>query len=198
MRAMSDHNHGPAAYVWTDFETTGLDERSDHLLEVAFIVTDKELREIGRRCSLIRLTDDVWELLNANEYVKTMHHASGLWIELALKGWDAPTLNWVDRSISRWLSGLATPGMTLRMAGGGVANFDWPWTKLHLPRVAALLHYRPLDISIVAQAFKDATGSDAMSKLHNGAAKAHRALADIEEDLGIARTAWDLLRKIPA
>lgn len=194
---MTEHKHGPAAYVWTDYETTGLDERHDHLLEVAFIVTDKELREIDRRSSLIQTTDEAWEQLNSNEYVKRMHHESGLWYELALKGWDAPTLGWVDRNTSAWLSALATPGETLRMAGGGVANFDWPWTKLHLPEVAALLHYRPLDISIVAQAFKDATGSTAMSKLHNGGAKAHRALADIEEDLGVARTAWDLLRKIP-
>ena len=39
--------------VWIDCEMTGLDERTDHLLEIAVIVTDKDLNILGEGPNLV-------------------------------------------------------------------------------------------------------------------------------------------------
>ena len=39
--------------VWTDLETTGLDPKKDFILEVAVVVTDDNLVELGHYTSLV-------------------------------------------------------------------------------------------------------------------------------------------------
>ena len=39
--------------VWIDCEMTGLDERTDHLIEIAVIVTDKDLNVLGEGPNLV-------------------------------------------------------------------------------------------------------------------------------------------------
>lgn len=57
--------------VFVDVETTGLEERAGHLLEVALVVTDDELREVGFITLIIKPEGD-WQAL-MDDYVRAMH-----------------------------------------------------------------------------------------------------------------------------
>ena len=47
--------------VWVDCEMTGLDPNKDHLLEIAVIVTDKDLNVLAEGPNLvIHQSDEVW------------------------------------------------------------------------------------------------------------------------------------------
>ena len=55
--------------VWIDCEMTGLDERTDHLIEIAVIVTDKDLNVLGEGPNLvIHQPDEVTNPLNFYQY----------------------------------------------------------------------------------------------------------------------------------
>jgi oligoribonuclease len=70
--------------LWTDIETSGLAERSDHLLEVAMVVTDDQLREIAHHsvvCFPVGITvDQLVEQMAP--IVRDMHTKNGLLDEL--------------------------------------------------------------------------------------------------------------------
>lgn len=183
---------GSPAWLQCDMETTGLDENGDYLLELVLILTDEGMNEIDRVGTLVRPDEETWARLHANPYVESMHRRSGLIEDLTVNGSQAPTLDEVNHMLGAWVAERIGPA-EVHFSGGGVANFDWPWAKRHLPAVADQLHYRPLDFSIVAMAIARARKTDVLTKAGD---KAHRALADIEEDLVLGRRIWALLRTI--
>ncbi len=63
--------------VWIDCEMTGLDLRTDRLIEIAALVTDAELNVLGEGIDVVIHADD--EALDGMiEVVAQMHHRSGL------------------------------------------------------------------------------------------------------------------------
>ena len=75
MEVLSDAKHGfnyklnlkraktvkDSNLVWVDCEMTGLDPNKDHLLEIAVIVTDKDLNVLAEGPNLvIHQSDEVW------------------------------------------------------------------------------------------------------------------------------------------
>ena len=64
--------------LWVDLESTGLSTREDAIIEVAAVLTDADLNELGRYESLVRLDEAGWERLMANDFVRTMHEGNGL------------------------------------------------------------------------------------------------------------------------
>lgn len=189
---MTTNSIGAPAFLHCDMETTGLDEQQDHLLELSLILTDEDLREIDRIHTLIRPEPGTWDRIHANPFIESMHRRSGLLADLVDNGPSAPTLAQADRMLGAWLAERIGEE-TVHFAGGGVANFDWPWAKRYLPAVADQLHYRRLDFSIIAMAIARARNTGALTKTGD---KAHRAVADIDEDLALGRKIWALLATI--
>merc|ERR1719362_2766467 len=63
--------------VWVDCEMTGLDPNKDHLLEIAVIVTDKDLNVLAEGPNLVIHQSD--EILNSmGEWCIQHHGESGL------------------------------------------------------------------------------------------------------------------------
>ena len=66
--------------VWVDCEMTGLDPNKDHLLEIAVIVTDKDLNVLAEGPNLvIHQSDEVWNheifchvILHIRFYIQTL------------------------------------------------------------------------------------------------------------------------------
>jgi len=184
---------GPITHLWIDTETTGLDLVDDALLEVAIVATDTDLNEVFATESLIRPTATAFARLLSNPVVSQMHATSGLIAELRRSSpAKLPTAADFEARVLELLD-LSECAPEIRLAGGGVAAFDQPLVKLRMPRLTARLHYRPLDTSVVMQAYLDATGHELYRKTD---AKRHRAMADIREDIEVAKTIWGMFRAI--
>jgi len=183
------------AYVFVDTEATGLDTAVDCLLEVAVILTDHDLNELAAYQTLIRADDEAWRRIADDPVVERMHLASGLIGELrACEPGALPSVAQAEQTVLEMLDdlGVAAP---LRIAGGGVAQFDQPLLRRLWPGLDARFHYRPHDTSIITQELGAALGLDLVTAWKNPA-RAHRAMVDLREDLAIARTLRELLRTI--
>ena len=67
----------PGEMVWMDLEMTGLDLKTESIIEIATIITDGELNIIAQGPNLAIKVDD--ELLdNMDEWNTTHHTSSGL------------------------------------------------------------------------------------------------------------------------
>lgn len=124
--------------VWVDVETTGLDDDYDQLLEVAMLITDKELEPIAGASYVVHWS----EFLGVNSFVWKMHTENGLFDECRASTISLP-------QIDTMLSGL------LRQRGingnaplcGSTVHFDRGFVKRDLPLTHARLHYRNVDVS---------------------------------------------------
>lgn len=185
----------PIAYLWEDAETTGLSEEND-LLEISVIATDKDLNELESFTTIIRPQMVTFEQLHDNTYVEAMHARSGLLDDLYSHGAHAPTEKIAEQAIIDLIDRHSVPDNgPIRLAGGGVARFDYPYLEHRMPALIERLHYRTLDVSVMAQAYTDATGSDLFGEKKD---KAHRAEADIREDLDRGRAFWRMFRGVDA
>ena len=144
--------------VWIDIETTGTEDH-DVMLEIAVIVTDNDLKELGCMSSLI-LDCNPRNLVRADQPRTKdsdipcweQHFESGLVTslieELAGDGLD-PTMSIVEEAVLRFLDGRGVY-LTIRPAPplcGTSVHFDRRFLRRHMPRVVEALHYRNIDVS---------------------------------------------------
>lgn len=160
-------------FFWLDLESTGLDETQHKILEVAYVITSTDLKEILKYSTVISVSD--WKEL-ANDYVREMHEKSGLACEIAASG---TSLEIVERQLLRDLQLILDmdEGETRIYLAGSSINFEQRWLRHHMPKVFEKLHYRMLDVSTLKLAF----GPHGLEKPK----KLHRAAADIRESLGV-------------
>jgi oligoribonuclease (3'-5' exoribonuclease) len=149
------------AFAFIDLESDGLDADCV-LLEVAWVVTGPALlnyHQIRHRFIWHDGTDPygVWEHMHPK--AREMHDGSGLrtdwweWANRRRARCQAHNLAEVDAAITADIeASKATLGADKVMfAGSGIGPFDVPLIRRHLPRAAAAVHYRPLDISSVRE-----------------------------------------------
>jgi oligoribonuclease len=168
--------------AWIDLETTGLNSRLCSIIEVACVVTDDNLDELGSYETLIKPPRNVW----IDEAARNLHVKSGLW-GLA-KNAPSGGISRADRELSRLLSGFREDGKFKPLIlGGSSVHFDRSFIEYWMPKTNACLHYRNLDMSsikiFVSGAFDYPTeklpGRKEDSK--------HRAADDIRVSLEAAR-----------
>lgn len=69
--------------AWTDVETTGLSPQKDHLLEVAIVITDDDLKEVSASSVVVQPVGVVdVEALDLDPKVRKMHTENGLFEEV--------------------------------------------------------------------------------------------------------------------
>ena len=129
--------------AWIDTETSGLDERDDVLHEIACIVTDSELNELGTFHEVAYYNEAGVACLKrwATPVVVEMHEKTGLWDRLT----DGIFLHYIDRDLLNFLTGFGTRG-TMPIAGNSVA-FDARFMREYLPDAFGHLDYRMIDVS---------------------------------------------------
>jgi oligoribonuclease len=127
--------------IWIDLEMTGLDTFNDHIIEIATIVTDKELNtlEEGPVCA-IHVDDTV--LAGMDEWNTRQHGQSGLTERVKnspLTAADAEreTLEFVSKYV---------PKGTSPMCGNSICQ-DRRFMARLMPELEAYFHYRNLDVS---------------------------------------------------
>lgn len=136
--------------VWSDVETTDLNEQKGILLEVAFVVTDDDLKERAAGTWVIdpcmKSADIPMKLV-----VREMHEKSGLLADIDA-GKGSP-LDLVTRMILDWF------GVTFGDTGdlykiplaGSTISFDRRWMRHHMEPVEKLFSYRSIDVSALTE-----------------------------------------------
>lgn len=131
----------PRFYLcFLDFETTGLDSARHEPIEVAAVVTDDRLNELGRFESLIvpNLAPSYWDAP-----AREMHERSGL-------GWAARSKgvrrDGVAVLLDHFLTSTVPTGAPLHLAGNSV-HFDRGFLRAYFPAVEQQFHHRQLDVS---------------------------------------------------
>lgn len=182
------------AYLFLDLETTGLDPRRDHILEVGWQFTDDQFRAFAPPESyILDMFTDAWVRLNQNGFVKKMHTDSGLLDDIRSN--DHPkTIDEVSNLLVDQITDLPS-GQYVHLAGfsvhfdkaflGQYRSFDIFFGDDH----KSLLHHRMLDLSSVKMML-DTTGIP-YTKADNP--RPHRALHDVVESVHQAQIFREML-----
>ncbi|MBP8902939.1 MAG: oligoribonuclease [Thiobacillaceae bacterium] len=160
--------------VWVDMEMSGLDPDKDVVLEVALVVTDKDLNLVEEGPVLVvRQSDAVLD--GMDNWNRSTHGKSGLIDKV-----KASTLSEAD--VEQRMLAFMKQHVGERkspMCGNSICQ-DRRFMARHLPRLEAYFHYRNLDVSTLKE-----LAARWRPELKEGFKKAnnHTALADIQESI---------------
>ena len=160
--------------VWIDMEMSGLNPDTDRVLEVALVVTDKDLNLVEEGPVLV-VRQAIEVLDGMDNWNKSTHAKSGL-----IDRVKASTLAEaeVERRLVEFLSAYAPAG-TSPMCGNTVHQ-DRRFMARYLPALEAFFHYRNLDVSTLKELMKRWRPDLAAGFVKHGK---HEALADIYESI---------------
>lgn len=164
--------------VTGDVETTGLEETESALLEIAFVVTDKDLNVVGQASWLWPPScgDVIPELYaSANPKVQKMHTDNGLW-NSAYKYSGGLTAEQTVDQILQFMAQIGVSKNNQTELVGRNPNFDLKFLKQYAPEVYNLFSYHIIDICSFQRFIGKTYGKAAEYKYDDG--KPHRALTD--------------------
>lgn len=186
--------------AWIDLEATGLVAAQHAVLEVAAIVTDDQLLEVGRFHRVVhwpqsallahlgaQSTDDEIEvaatLMKIDRVVVDLHAKSGLWTESSASTHGVTT---VDDQLAEFLAqtSIGKDGQKAQIAGSSIW-LDRSFMAVSLPRSLGQLHYRCVDVTTLNELARRF-----WFRLHEGIPgkrAIHRAMPDIEDSLALGR-----------
>ena len=165
--------------VWIDCEMTGLSLERDALIEVAALVTDFELNQLGDGVDIV-IAPPAEALEQMDDFVRGMHTTSGLLDELAAGTTMADAEAQVLDYVREWV-----PEPRRAPLGGNTVATDRGFLARDMPELEAHLHYRIIDVSSV----KELSRRWYPRAYFNAPKKSggHRALADIRESIAELR-----------
>lgn len=177
---MPDSARNPAAnLIWIDLEMTGLSTQSDSIIEIATIVTNKNLSELAVGPVLaIRQSQDTMDAMD--EWNTRQHGKSGLTqrvVESTTSTQDAEQAT--IEFLRDWVEEGASP-----MCGNSICQ-DRRFMAREMPELESYFHYRNLDVStlkILAQQWAPNVAKGYVKE------SAHLALSDIRDS--VEELAW--------
>jgi oligoribonuclease len=159
--------------IWIDLEMTGLDPRSDQILELATVITDNRL-EILAEGPVIAIHQPRSVLAAMDEWNTNQHSKSGLaervrHSTISLLSAELQTLHF----LKQWVP----PGVS-PMCGNSICH-DRRFLARLMPDLASYFHYRNLDVSTIKElARRWCPAAKGFSKNNS-----HLALEDIRESI---------------
>ena len=165
--------------VWIDCEMTGLSLEHDALIEVAALVTDFELNQLGDGIDLV-IKPPAEALEQMDDFVRDMHTTSGLLQELDSGVTLEDAQSQVLAYIREWV-----PEPRKAPLGGNTVGTDRNFLARDMAELEAHLHYRIIDVSSI----KELSRRWYPRAYFNSPKKSggHRALADIRESIAELR-----------
>ena len=160
--------------IWIDLEMTGLKPERDVIIEIATIVTDKQLKVLAEG-PVVAIRQDEGVLAGMDEWNQKQHGGSGLLARVRASYVD--TAEAEARTLA-FLMPLVPAGVS-PMCGNSICQ-DRRFLARLMPQLERYFHYRNLDVSTLKElARRWAPGVlDGLAKQ-----EAHLALADIRESI---------------
>jgi oligoribonuclease len=168
--AQPDESH----LIWIDLEMTGLDPSSDSILEIATLVTDRDLNLIAEGPELaIRHPSE--RLQAMDDWNRNQHRKSGLWQRVLDSAVDMAEAE--ERTVA-FLARYVPAGKS-PMSGNSICQ-DRRFLARCMPRLERHFHYRNLDVSTLKELAR--RWAPELAKGLNKTS-AHTALSDIRESV---------------
>ena len=135
----------PQNLIWIDLEMTGLDPQNDFIIEIATVVTDKDLN-VRAKGPVLAIHHGEEALARMDDWNRKQHGESGL-----ISRVRESRIN-VDEAETRTLDFLAQwlPKGTSPMCGNSICQ-DRRFLYRCMPKLEAFFHYRNLDVSTVKE-----------------------------------------------
>jgi len=165
--------------VWIDLEMTGLNTATDSIIEIATIVTDRNLNELAEG-PVLAIGQSQAVMDGMDEWNTRQHGKSGLTervlrSDVSMRQAELQTLYF----LSRWVDAGVSP-----MSGNSICQ-DRRFLAREMPELERFFHYRNLDVStlkILAQQWAPEVAAGFNKE------SSHRALSDIRDS--IAELTW--------
>ncbi|OJZ68691.1 oligoribonuclease [Mycolicibacterium diernhoferi] len=162
--------------VWIDCEMTGLDLKSDKLIEIAALVTDADLNVLGEGIDVVIHADPA-DLSGMVDVVAKMHSKSGLDKEVLASSIDLAT---AETMVLDYIRSHVKQPKTAPLCGNSIAT-DRGFIARDMPTLDEFLHYRMIDVSSIKELCRRWYPRIYFGQPEKGLA--HRALADIHESI---------------
>jgi oligoribonuclease len=131
--------------IWIDLEMTGLNTDTDHIIEIATIVTDKHLNLLGE--GPVFAIHQPEHVLNAmDDWNRKQHGSSGLADRVRA---STMTLAEAEQRTVEFLSRWLAPGKS-PMCGNSICQ-DRRFLAREMPKLERFFHYRNLDVSTLKE-----------------------------------------------
>lgn len=174
--------------IWIDLEMTGLNPETDLIIEIATVITDKDLNILAEGPAIAVHQPDA-ALLAMDDWNQKHHGESGLVDRVKASAISAEMAERMTiEFLQQWV-----PEKTSPMCGNTIGQ-DRRFLVRYMPKLEAYFHYRSIDVSTL----KELAARWAPS-LKDGFKKEtrHEALADILESIEELRYYREHFIKIP-
>lgn len=177
----------PDNLIWIDLEMTGLDPDRDVIIEIATIVTDRQLAVLAEGPVLaIHQSEEILDAMD--DWNKAQHGGSGLVDRIRASDCDAAR---AESATLAFLGEWVPPGLS-PMCGNSICQ-DRRFLARSMPNLEAYFHYRNLDVSTLKELARRwapdiAKGFSKQSR--------HLALDDIRDSISELRYYREHLLKI--
>jgi oligoribonuclease len=160
--------------IWIDLEMTGLDTDTDHIIEIATIVTDKHLNLLGEG-PVLAIHQPEQVLAAMDEWNRKQHGGSGLADRVRASKVTAAD---AEQRTVEFLQGFIDAGKS-PMCGNSICQ-DRRFLAREMPKLERFFHYRNLDVSTLKELARRWAPA-----VYDGVKKAgtHLALDDIRESI---------------
>ena len=160
--------------IWLDLEMTGLDPERDSVLEIATLVTDKNLALLAEG-PVYAIHQPLRRLEAMDDWNRNQHQKSGLWQRVlesnaSMRDAEEGTLAFLDE----W----TVPGRS-PLCGNSIGH-DRRFLARYMPKLEHWLHYRNLDVSTIKELARRWAPDVAEAAKKDSA---HTALSDIRDSV---------------
>jgi oligoribonuclease len=131
--------------IWIDLEMTGLEPQTDQIIEIATVVTNKNL-EVLAQGPVIAIQQPL-SIMNAMDEWNTTHHGGSGLTQRVLNSKDSMSV--AEEETVDFLAQYVGPG-TSPMCGNSICQ-DRRFMARLMPKLEAFFHYRNLDVSTLKE-----------------------------------------------
>ncbi|MEY2973433.1 MAG: hypothetical protein RI886_1210 [Pseudomonadota bacterium] len=159
--------------IWIDLEMTGLDPEKERIIEIATIITDKDLNILEEGPNLV--IHQPKELLSTmDDWNQNQHKSSGLLAKVKSSPIteqiaEIETLDFISRFVGEGKSPMC----------GNTVSHDRRFLAKYMPGLESYFHYRHIDVSTIKELIARWLKSDKLYKKSS----THRAQDDIRESI---------------